>query len=100
METNKTMLHGMWAMIAIVGITLFSMFLIGSFTPQGAFFASNAGYETTNPVAICYLNDCEYIGHILPQPNFGPGRVDCNCNGEIKTFQLIETAEDIYYYNY
>lgn len=100
MADKKMMFFGIWAVIAIAAIVLLVLIVMRYDSPVGAFSASNVFGEDLEPTAVCEANGCEYVGHIFPQPNFGPGRVDCLCNGEIATFQLvgsdIETAYSYY----
>jgi len=87
-------------MIAIVVMVLFVMFMIGKLGGTGAFSASNVYSEYASPAEVCAENGCEYVGHVFPEPKFGPGRVDCQCQGELKTFQLVKKKDLNRYYAY
>jgi len=75
--------------LAIAAIVLLVLLVMRYDSPSGAFSASNVFGENIEPTTVCQANGCDYVGHVFPEPNFGPGRVDCLCNGEVKTFQLL-----------
>ena len=101
MDDKKIINVGIWSILAIVAISAFMIFMI-NYTNGigGAFSASQVYNQNIGPAQVCYENNCEYVGHIFPDPQFGPGRVDCVCNGEGKTFQLLESDLDMYYSYY
>ena len=99
MADRKTLLFGIWAIIAIAAIVILVLLLMRWTSPAGAFTASRT-YADLGPANVCLENGCEYMGHVFPSPSFGPGRVDCLCNGDLITFQLTESDLDMYYSYY
>ena len=79
MEDRKSLLFGIWAIIAIAAIVLLVL-IVMKWNISGAFAASQS-YAEIGPAALCEENGCSYLGHVFPTPNFGPGRVDCLCKG-------------------
>ncbi len=101
MRENKTMLLGIWAIIAITAIILLVILILKFTAPTGAFTQSEAGYEL-GPREMCEANGCDYRGHVsnLP-PSMGPARVDCICSGELVTYQMPRSTQGHYFaFNY
>jgi hypothetical protein len=100
MEEKNIIYFGIWSVVALAIIFSLLLVVMEKTSPVGAFSSSGIFDASVSPYDFCYRNGCDYMGHVFPDAVFGPGRVDCLCNGEVKTFQLLSSDLDKKYSYY
>jgi len=89
---KKNIVFGIWTIIAITAIVIFSMAVLNKVSTSGAYTASTK-FLQYEPREMCELQGCQYymsseVG--LPTVlSSRPVTVDCICNGKIRTFPTL-----------